>query len=190
MSYIDVLLLSALHPSLYISYTRIQRIFFVGGIASLGATLFLERDKKHKMRQDILSITNMLKSGNPVTIFPEGRCTNGDDVMDFHGGYIEAAIDAGIPVVPVCITYKKVNGEVLSAVNRDFLFIYGKTPFGPHIVRLIRCLKSLELTMRIFPPIESGGKDRKLIAMEAFQNVSGYYRENSPLSAGLLEVTN
>jgi 1-acyl-sn-glycerol-3-phosphate acyltransferase len=140
------------------------------------------------MRQDILSITNMLKSGNPVTIFPEGRCTNGDDVMDFHGGYIEAAIDAGIPVVPVCMTYKKFNGEVLGAANRDFLFIYGKTPFGPHIVRLIRQLKSLELTVRIFPPIESGGKDRKQIATEAFQNVSGYYRENSPLSAGLLRV--
>jgi 1-acyl-sn-glycerol-3-phosphate acyltransferase len=181
VSYVDVLMLAAIYPSIYISYTRIERIFFVGGIAGLGGTLFLEREKKHKMHQDIASIAAMLESGNPVTIFPEGRCTNGDNVREFHGAYIEAAVNAGIPVVPICLAYKSVNGELITQANRDFICIYGKTPFGPHMLRMIRKLNCMELHVRIFPPIN--GVDRKEIAFEAHKNVSGYYKENSPIPA-------
>ncbi|MDR2104774.1 MAG: 1-acyl-sn-glycerol-3-phosphate acyltransferase [Deferribacteraceae bacterium] len=185
LSYIDVIMLAALYPSTYISYTRIERIFFVGGMARLGGTLFLERENKHKMHQDIEKIAAMLASGNSVTIFPEGRCTNGDTVIDFHGAYIQAAVAAGIPVVPICITYKSVNGETICLSNRDFLFIYGKTPFGPHIIRLIRRLRSVEIEVQVFPPIDAAAGDRKAIALAAHTDVLGYYTANSPLLAKL-----
>ncbi|MDR2400105.1 MAG: 1-acyl-sn-glycerol-3-phosphate acyltransferase [Deferribacteraceae bacterium] len=181
VSYIDVLMLAALYPSIYISYTRIERIFLIGGMAGLGGTLFLDREKKHKIHQDIASIAAMLKGGNTVTIFPEGRCTNGDTVIDFHGAYIEAAINANIPVVPICITYKSLNGEPVSPANRDLLFIYGKTPFGPHIFKLLRHLRNLEIEMCVFPPAEEG--DRKALALDAHNRVLDYYMSSSPLWA-------
>jgi 1-acyl-sn-glycerol-3-phosphate acyltransferase len=181
VSYLDVVILTAVYPSLYVSYTKIKRTFLIGDLASLGGTLFIDRENRSKLPGEILKISDIMKGGHPVTIFPEGMCTNGEKVFEFHGGDVEAAVAADLPVTPICVSYRTVNGEAVSRSNRDLLFIYGKTPFGPHIIRIMRELKSLEVSVRIFPHIPSAGKDRKQLARQAYENISGYYAENSPL---------
>jgi 1-acyl-sn-glycerol-3-phosphate acyltransferase len=51
------------------------------------------------------TLTTHLQAGQSVCIFPEGTTSDGTQVLPFHAGLLQAAIEAGVPVQPIHLGY-------------------------------------------------------------------------------------
>jgi 1-acyl-sn-glycerol-3-phosphate acyltransferase len=104
-SYLDVYALTAAIP---------RRLRFVAkaefaGNPVLGPALrrigteFVERFDAEKGVRDARRLAQALQQASPLVFFPEGTFTRRPGLMPFHLGAFAAAIEAGVPVVPVAM---------------------------------------------------------------------------------------
>ncbi|GAB7141107.1 hypothetical protein RsTz2092_10680 [Deferribacterales bacterium RsTz2092] len=166
-SYIDILFISSIRPTLFLSHIGIQREPVIGTLAECGGTLFVDNTTIAHVRQEMERFATMLKDGNMITLFPEGHTYSGDRIMPFHASFINAAILADGDVLPICIHYDRYNGEPITLANRDKICCYGDMPFLPHIANVYKEMKSAEITITIASRIKTAYKSRKEIADEA-----------------------
>jgi 1-acyl-sn-glycerol-3-phosphate acyltransferase len=137
VSYIDVLILSSLVPSAFITSVELKNTPLLGTLAKFGGCIFVERRKAAKLKQEIDFIASVLRQNLSVVLFPEGTTSNGDRVMQFKNSLFDAAIAAQAPIVPVCLRYTNINNDRLTPQNRDSIFYYGGTTFFQHAPRLL-----------------------------------------------------
>lgn len=176
VSYIDILVISALVPSVFITSVELKQTPLLGFLAGFGGSLFVERRNPAGLKRELRAITDALKQGFPVVLFPEGTTSNGARVQPFKNSLFEAAVaGGGVDILPVCLRYERIDGEMLSAFNRDRLFYYGGVPFTKHFPEFLR-LKSVEVevlplkTIRVRP-----GSTRKDVAAESHAAISEAY---------------
>lgn len=174
MSYLDVLILSSISPSLFITSVELQNTFFLGLMARLGGSLFVERRSKTKLLQEIDRIVSVLRNGSTITLFPEGTSSNGEKVLPFKGALFLTAKRSNVEIQPVCIKYLTINGKPVSSSNRDSVFYYGDIVFFPHILKLL-LVKRIEVEVTYFDPINTDGKDRKELVDISYAKISSKF---------------
>lgn len=174
MSYLDIMILSSIMPSLYITSVEVEKTFFLGLMSKLGGSLFVERRSKTKLLEEIDRIASVLKMGFSVTLFPEGTSSNGEKVLPFKGALFSTAENAGVPIQPICIKYELVNGKPVTAKNRDLLYYYGDIVFFPHLVKLFFVGKT-DVSVTFLDKINTEGQERKVIADRCFNSIAAAY---------------
>ena len=137
VSYIDVLVLASLAPSVFVTSKELGGTIFLGMLARLGGSMFVERRKASGLKHEIAMIARVLEAGFPVALFPEGTTSNGERIQPFKKSLFDAAVKAGADILPVCLRYTRVNGARITAANRDAVFYYGGTTFFQHFLRLL-----------------------------------------------------
>ncbi len=137
LSYIDVLIISSLVPSVFITSVELKRTFLLGALAWFGGCLFVERRKPSGLKREIKDIAQVLGQGFSVVLFPEGTTSNGDRVQQFKQALFDAAVSVGSDIHPFCLRYTKINDESVTAENRDAVFYYGGMTFFSHFPRLV-----------------------------------------------------
>lgn len=78
----------------------------------LSGNILIDRNNKHKARAAIQQVVDNIKKRNiSVWMFPEGTRNQGRGLLPFKTGAFHAAIEAGIPIVPICIssTHDKIH---------------------------------------------------------------------------------
>lgn len=150
MSYLDVLALSSLHPTAFVTSKEIQKAPLLGQICELAGCVFVDRLNRQKLYEEIGEIERVLREDTDVTIFPEATSTDGTSVLKFRRPLFLAAQRAERAIVPVCINYLTINGAGVDAKNRDFICWYGDMDFLPHIWKLCG-LQSVELQVEYLP---------------------------------------
>jgi 1-acyl-sn-glycerol-3-phosphate acyltransferase len=176
VSYIDVLVIASVIPAVFITSVELGGTFFLGMLARLGGSLFVERRKVAGLKQEIAEITRVLREGHHVVLFPEGTTSNGERVHPFRNALFDAAIAAGADVLPLCLRYASLNGGSITPENRDRLFYYGGAQFSDHFPRL---LSSDSAAVEVLPlPVIRVQKNasRKELAAQAHDAVSNAYR--------------
>ena len=104
-SYLDVYALTAALP---------RRLGFVAKAELAGnpllasalrriGTEFVERFEAEQGAKDARRLAETLKQGSPLVFFPEGTFTRRPGLMPFHLGGFAAAVESGVPVVPVAL---------------------------------------------------------------------------------------
>lgn len=172
VSYVDVLALASLAPSVFITSVELKNTALLGTLARLSGSLFVERRKPSGLKSEIREIAQVLGEGMPVVLFPEGTTSNGDSVRQFKNSLFDAAIAARAEILPICIRYTRVNGHRLTTRNRDRVFYYGGVAFLKHFARLLM-LRSIDLEILPLKPIAvSAGDSRKDLAAAAHQAIS------------------
>ncbi len=177
VSYVDALVIASLVPSVFITSVELGSTLFLGMLARLGGSLFVERRKASGLKKEISLIAGVLGEGFPVTLFPEGTTSNGERVQPFKNSLFDAAVSARVDVLPVCLRYTTVNGKRITAASRDSIFYYGGTPFFQHIPRLLS-LASVDvevIPLKLIRVAESGS--RKDLAALAHGAISTAYQE-------------
>ena len=81
----------------------------------------------HIDRKAVIESFRVLKSGEVLGIFPEGKRTRGGKVGPFHEGFAGIAIKAKVPVLPAAI----VNSEFLPKKTGPVRVIFGKPVPAP-----------------------------------------------------------
>jgi 1-acyl-sn-glycerol-3-phosphate acyltransferase len=83
LSYIDILLISSVLPTSFVTSVEMKNTPFLGQIIQLAGCLFVERRNKKNIMNEIGDIENALNKGLNVTVFPEATSTNGEQVLKF-----------------------------------------------------------------------------------------------------------
>jgi 1-acyl-sn-glycerol-3-phosphate acyltransferase len=175
MSYVDVMVMASLVPTVFVTSVDMGETKFLGTIAELGGAIFVERRNRLKVERDIAQMTNSLKQGFNVVIYPEGTSSNGDQVLPFKKSLLMAAVEAERDILPVAIKYLTVDGEPVEQSNRDKICWYGDMEFMPHFLELLK-VKSLRVQVEFLEPIKvTKESTRHDLADRAYESISKAY---------------
>ena len=84
LTYLDVLAYGAVRPFLFVAKSEVRRWPLLGTLASLGGTIYVDRDRGLQVADATLEIEQALRDGISVLLFPEGTSSNGSSVLPFR----------------------------------------------------------------------------------------------------------
>ena len=159
VSWTDIPLLGQLLPISFLSKAEVRTWPLAGWLAHKAGTLFIRRgsgDSTLLARQ----LHRHLEAGRQLLIFPEGTTTDGQQVRTFHGRLLTGAIEAGVPLQPVAIRYRR-DGEI------DLIAPFiGDDDLPSHLLRLFRAERAV-VEIQLLTPIASHGQERNALARQA-----------------------
>ncbi len=109
ISFIDIVLINALAPSCFVSKDDVAGWPIIGPLATMAGTIYLERGSRRAAHRVQEKITEGLRQGRRIAIFPEGTTTDGTAMLPFHGALFQAAIDAQVSVHCLCLRYQEAD---------------------------------------------------------------------------------
>jgi len=175
LSDLDVSILSSIMPLVFVAAVEVRETLFMGTMARLGGGYFVERRNKFQLYKELIMVRQLLDQGFNLALFPEGASSNGEGVQPFKNALFQAAIDAEAIVLPVCLNYRRLNGQPLTAQNRDRVFFYGNMGFTAHLAKLLTT-RSIDVECRFLPAIPLVKTDsRQEIAQKAQRAIAEHY---------------
>jgi 1-acyl-sn-glycerol-3-phosphate acyltransferase len=153
VSYFDILMLSGVQPSLFVTSVDMGQMPVLGQLTKLAGCIFVERRNRTQVGRDLGTISDALKQGFNVAIYPEGTSSNGMQVLPFKKSLLMAAVDAERDILPVCLKYTEIDGEPFGPENADKVCWYGDMNFAPHFMGMMK-LKSLKAELHFLEPIK------------------------------------
>jgi 1-acyl-sn-glycerol-3-phosphate acyltransferase len=176
VSYVDILVIAAQHPSIFITSIELRDTFPLGLLARCGGSIFVERRTPLRLRSEIRSIESVLRHGISVALFPEGTTFDGDSVHPFKSSFFTAAIRTGVPILPLCLRYNSIDGKRITAQNRDSLYYYGGMSFSGHAPRLLALRAVLADCIALDPVPTDEGLTRKDLSVRCYGAIAEAYR--------------
>jgi 1-acyl-sn-glycerol-3-phosphate acyltransferase len=102
LSWLDVLvLLVALPDCALIAKQEVAHWPLIGRIIRATDTVLVQRTPTRGLPGAIAEVSTRLSRGQSVVLFAEGTTSDGAQVLPFKSPFFEAAVHAGVPVVPV-----------------------------------------------------------------------------------------
>jgi 1-acyl-sn-glycerol-3-phosphate acyltransferase len=152
LSYLDIMILSSVQPCVFVTSVDMQETPFLGQMAEMGGSLFVERRNRRHIGRDIGMLADTIRNGYHVVVYPEGTSGDGSGVMKFKPSLLTSAIDAGVDIMPVVLKYTEIDGQPFSIANRDKVCWYGDMGFAPHFFGLMS-LKHAKVELHFGDPI-------------------------------------
>jgi 1-acyl-sn-glycerol-3-phosphate acyltransferase len=103
---LDIIALLSHFGGCVLSRADLEHWPLLGEAASKGETIFVDRDDPHSGVKAIREIRRRLRDGRTVIVFPEGKTSEGDEVLPFLGGAFAAATGLEVELVPVGIAHQ------------------------------------------------------------------------------------
>lgn len=132
LSYVDIVLLAAITPCVFISKSEVRQWPIFGWFASLAGTVFVRRTTHSSLKQVVDGVRQAMDSGALVVLFPEGTTTDGQAVHPFKSPLLEAVTDRQQFISVGYIHYALQDGNVAEEVCywRDMTLV-------PHLLNLM-----------------------------------------------------
>ncbi|MBF0562815.1 MAG: 1-acyl-sn-glycerol-3-phosphate acyltransferase [Alphaproteobacteria bacterium] len=135
-SYLDIVALGALIPGAFVAKVEVRTWPFIGALARMGRTVFVDR-RPIRVAGQRDEMIERLKSDEPLILFPEGTSNDGNRVLLFKSSLFSIAEKdiAGrmVTIQPVTIAYTRVNGIPIGYAWRPFFAWYGNMELMPHL---------------------------------------------------------
>lgn len=162
VSWIDIFAINALTPVAFVSKDDVLHWPIIGTLARHNETIFLQRGSRGHAHSIGRDMAQRLGSGNWLAVFPEGTTTDGTHLHPFHAALLQPAIDGGVPVTPVALSYEDPAG------NRSLLPAYtGDTSLWESFCTILSA-RQLVVRLTIGEPIQveagTGNQGRKQLA--------------------------
>src|SRR5512139_963218 len=90
LSYLDIMVLGSLAPSLFVAKREIRAWPLFGWMSRGAGTLFVDRDRPKDVVRVGGEMIERLEAGLSLTLFPEGKSTRGLEVHPFMPSLLEA----------------------------------------------------------------------------------------------------
>ncbi len=162
LSYVDILVFSAALGCSFVSKAEVRSWPLFGTFAHLSGTVFVWRHSASDSVRAYEELSECLKTGHPVVLFPEATTSDSLKILPFRSTMFQAAIDAGVAVTPAAIGYEMKEGSVA-----DDICFWGEMQPLPHAWNLFS-KDGIECCIR-FGDVLPAEQDRKRIARLAYE---------------------
>lgn len=159
VSYLDIVAMAAIAPARFVAKAEVLQMGGFGPVAKAFGVLAHQRGDLRALPPLLSKVTDILDRGRPVAVFPEGTTWCGAASGRFRPAFFQTAVDAGVPVLPMRLTYSAA-GRPTSLAG----FIGGDTIFAT-FGRVVRAPK-MSVTVTVFEP-QLPAPDRKTLASDA-----------------------
>lgn len=145
VSWLDISVLSALAPVVFVSKSEVANWPIFGILAKLQRTVFIERERRHKTGEAAGAMAERLRGGDAVVLFPEGTSSDGIRILPFRSALVgavhhtigDATHHDRVAVQPVSIAYVRFGGIPVGRALRDKVAWYGETDLVPHFLGIL-----------------------------------------------------
>jgi 1-acyl-sn-glycerol-3-phosphate acyltransferase len=157
LSYLDILVLSALAPCVFVAKREVTHWPVFGWFAKLAGTVFVHREQRSQAGQTVKEIEAALQTGAVVVLFPEGTSSGGESILPFKSSLLEPAARQTYPLTAGFLRYELGDGNVSEEVCywKDMTLV-------PHLINL--CSKRAVQASVHFNHLREGNTDRKQLA--------------------------
>lgn len=175
VSWLDICVISALGPVVFISKSEVARWPVFGWLAKLQRTIFIDRQARHRTGAATEEIGDRLLTGDAVVLFAEGTSSDGIRILPFRSALIGAVHHAlgksdhhsAITVQPMSLAYVKFSGLPIGRALRERVAWYGDVDLIPHFIGVLAS-GAIDVTVSWGEPIPYDMQaDRKQIARRA-----------------------
>ncbi|MBG1233809.1 lysophospholipid acyltransferase family protein [Aestuariivirga litoralis] len=171
-SWADIPVLSALHPVSFIAKKEVNTWPFFGSLARLQRTVFVNRERRSSTGESASEMLDRLTSGDTLVLFPEGTSHHGGWLKPFKSSFFGAVEGTDIPLIPVTVSYHRLNGLPLTLRQRHAIAWIGDVDLLPHLWDFLKG-GPVSVKLTIHPALRpSDFKDRKTLSLAA-QSVIG-----------------
>lgn len=95
---------------------------FFGQLYYFTGNILIDRDNKSKAHDTIGQVVKEIQDrGISIWMFPEGTRSRGRGLLPFKTGAFKAAIAAGVPIVPICVS--DTNNIKLNRLNNGHMIV-------------------------------------------------------------------
>lgn len=117
ISWLDIMALNAAFPGRFVAKDEVSRWPVIGYLATQARTVYVTRNRRAASNGAQLGrVAAALAAGDSVALFPEGTSSIGASILPFKSSFFQAALDAGVPLVPVLCRYPAADGGVNAAL--------------------------------------------------------------------------
>jgi 1-acyl-sn-glycerol-3-phosphate acyltransferase len=132
LSYLDILILSALTPAVFVAKREVKNWPVFGWFAKLAGTVFVDRRRRSQVGASATLIKALLSEDALVVLFPEGTSSDGQNVLPFKSALLEPVASSRHPVSASAIEYYLKDGDV----GEEVCYWKDMTLF-PHLINLL-----------------------------------------------------
>jgi 1-acyl-sn-glycerol-3-phosphate acyltransferase len=177
ISWLDIPVLGSLVPLSFIAKKEVSTWPFIGLLARLQNTLFVDRERRTKVRHTTSEIETRLDADECVVLFAEGTSSDGNQVLPFKSALFSTIEPNeknghGHQLQTVTIVYTHVHGLPMNRQQRPAIAWYGDMELIRHAWGV---LKGGPLDVHVHlsdpTPVASIG-DRKKLADYAYTRVT------------------
>lgn len=162
LSYLDVLVLGAQRPTVFICKSEVRDWPLVGWLTAQSGAIFVDRKNPRSLIKAAASLEAALAAGVAVAFFPEATSTNGFTVLPFQPSLYAPLVRLGVPVWCAYLSYRvALNRNAVNEV-RDRICYWGTANFARHIFAF-SAMPATEARLRFaLKPLQAS--DRKIAA--------------------------
>lgn len=166
ISWLDIAVIHAAGYCRFVSKADVKHWPIVGTLATGAGTLYIERESRRDAMRVVHHMAERLQAGEVVAVFPEGTTGDGRSMLPFHANLLQAAISAGVPVLPLALRFVDVHTGALHFAPS---FVGNETLLGS----LWRTLGANDLgaEVRFGLPEHAEGRDRRTWAQDLQRTV-------------------
>lgn len=179
ISWLDIFVINALAPAAFVAKDDVKRWPLIGWLCAHTETIFLKRGSRAAAQRTREEISDRLRAGGPVAVFPEGTTSRGGRVLPFHAALFQSAIDAAAPVVPLMLRYVDRRGHPSRAPAYD-----GEITLWQSLWAIART-SGLTAELCVLPPIAAQTATRRALAERCHDAIARCLeqRNGMPLAA-------
>lgn len=111
ISWADIFVINTVRRARFVAKSEIDRWPVIGFLTRHTGTIFIERGKRHAVREANQRIIELLGQRDLIAMFPEGMTGDGDRLLPFHANLLQPAIDAGVPIIVGGLRYLDRRGR-------------------------------------------------------------------------------
>jgi 1-acyl-sn-glycerol-3-phosphate acyltransferase len=114
LSWVDILASAGLSGTAFVAKEEIRRAPLVGWLSTLNRTVFVKREQRMNVAEQINQLRAALAENWSVTVFPEGTTTDGLSLLPFKTSMLRVLEPPppGVMVQPVMLDYGAVGEEI------------------------------------------------------------------------------
>jgi 1-acyl-sn-glycerol-3-phosphate acyltransferase len=159
VSWLDIAALHAVAPQArFVSKADVLHWPLLGWLVRGAGTLFIEREKKRDALRVVHQMSDALRAGEMVAVFPEGTTGMGPQLLPFHANLLQAAIASAVPVQPALLRF----ADAQAAYSEVVTFV-GETTLAQSMWR-VACARGLQVHVHLLPPQGTAHADRRALA--------------------------
>lgn len=138
LTYVDILLHSAMRPCVFVSAIEVRRMPVFGWMSMMAGTVYVKRGVGGSAAKAAGGMAEGLRDGLPVVFFPEGGTGVGDvPLLPLHSGLLANSLEEGAPVTPGFINYTLSPADVAAGKTPRNDVAWGDQTLPAHLWNLL-----------------------------------------------------